>query len=174
MYYGKIRLYLVLLFLILGVVLHVQVGFEAAWYLYVAAAILLVTHFLFGTVWAAFRKLHKGDVDEAEILLNQIKRPEWLLKRHRAYYHFIRGMIALQRKELEEGKDNLEAALKIGLRTNNDRALTTLNLAHIHYLQEKHDAARAYLKEMNAFDYDDLMIKENAESLQKVLQSELN
>src|SRR5690606_26083157 len=119
---ARIRIALILLFLLIGVVLHVRYGFSPAWYLYATSLILLFTHFAFGNVWAAFSKLQKGKIPEAELLINQIKKPQWLAKQNRTYYHFIKGMIALQKRDLEEGESHLKIAVARKLRSANDNA----------------------------------------------------
>ena len=169
MFTTRIRFVLILLFLVIGVVLQIQNGFSAAWYLYATSLILLFTHFAFGNVWAAFSKLQKGKVLEAEILINQIKKPEWLVSQNRTYYHFIKGMIALQQKDLQEGEKHLKIAADRGLRSKNDNALALLNLAHICFVEERKEAAQTYLHKASAHEPTDLMIKQKIEEMQKLL-----
>ena len=170
MFHTKIRFYLILLFLFLGIILHFEQGWSSAWYLYVAALILWITHFLFGNVWAAFGKLKKGKLDDAERLIEQIKRPQYLAKGHRAYYHLVKGMIALQRKAFEEAEAQLTDALAIGLRSGNDNALTALNLAHICFVEKRYADAQAYLQQARSYQSNDLLIKENLEKMEQALQ----
>lgn len=170
----RIRFLLIILFLILGLVLHIQLGLAQAWYLYLASFIILLTHFLFGNIWAAFSKLRKGKLVEAETLINQIKRPELLTKQHRAYFHFIKGMIALQNEELQEGKVQLKQALERGLRTPNDNALTALNIAHIYFKQSQLQDCRSYLRQSKSFQPNDLIIKQKIDELEKVLATPYN
>lgn len=174
MFHIRIRSYLILIFLILGVVLHIETGIKGAWYLYAASAILLATHYLFGNVWAAFRKLRRGKIDEAEVLISDIRRPKWLAKSPRAYYHFTKGMIALQKKELNESEKHLKEAIDTGLRSGNDNALAALNLAHIYYVEKREEDSMNYLKKAKSFDSNDLMIKENIEKLEEALQYRMN
>ncbi len=169
MFTTRIRFVLILLFLVIGIVLHIQKGISSAWYLYATSLILLFTHFAFGNVWAAFSKLQKGKIIEAEILINQIKRPEWLVKQNRTYYHFIKGMIALQQKNLTEGETQLKIAADRGLRSNNDNALALLNLAHICFLEKRQEDAQSYLQKARSFNPDDLMIKQKIEEMGKLL-----
>ena len=169
MFNARIRFLLILSFLIIGIFLNVRLGISSAWYLYVAALLLLFTHFRFGNVSSAYIKLQKGKPDDAEYLLDQIKRPEWLAKRHRAYYHFIRGMIALQDKHLPEGETHLNQALDLGLRTNADHALVALNLAHICFVDQRKSDARLYLEKAKSYPNNDLLIKEKVEELEKAL-----
>jgi len=169
MLYARLRLILVALFFIIGLVLHVLLGFGSAWYLYLGAGILLATHFLFGTVWVAFSYLKKGKLERAERLIDATKRPEWLLKGHRAYYHFTKGMILLRRKQTGLAKPHLKEALRLGLRTSTDKALTNLNLAHLHYVEQKLDESEHYLEAAKAIPTDDLLIQQNIEQLEKAL-----
>ena len=164
------RFFLIFLFIILGIVLHVKQGMGSAWYLYVAALLLLVTHFLFGNVWGAFNLLKKGRMAEAEKIVDQIKRPDLLLKSHQAYYHFIKGISALQNKEFLEAEEHLTAALKRGLRTPNDTALVTLNLAHLYFAQQRKEEARKYLEKAKALPFNDLILKDKIGEMEKVLK----
>jgi len=169
MLYARLRLILVALFFIIGLILHLMVGFDSAWYLYLGAGILLATHFLFGTVWVAFSYLKKGKIQQAEQIIEATKRPEWLLKGHRAYYHFTKGMILLRRKQTGLAKPHLEEALRLGLRTSTDKALANLNLAHLHYVEQKLDDSERYLEAAKSTPTDDLLIQQNIEQLEKAL-----
>ncbi len=168
------RLILAFLFLLLGILFNIQYGIGSAWYLYIASIILLATHFLFGTVWAAFSTLKKGKVNEADNLLNRIKKPEWLLKSHRAYYHFTKGMIAIQHKDTPTAQNHLKQALDLGLRTDNDNALSALHIAHSSFVERDYKQSSAYLQKAKAFNSNDLMIKENLKELENALAREQN
>ncbi len=169
MFTTRIRFVLILLFLLIGIVLQVKNGFSSAWYLYATSLILLFTHFAFGNVWVAFSKLQKGKIIEAELLINQIKKPEWLVKQNRTYYHFIKGMIALQQKELPEGEKQLKIAVSRGLRSKNDNALALLNLAHICFVEKRSDDASSYLQQARSFEPNDLMLKQKIEEMEKLI-----
>ena len=165
----RIRFGLIFLFIGLGILLLLKTGISGAWPLFLGAFLLLITHFLFGSVWVAFNQLKRGNPLKAAVILNQIKRPEWLIKRNRAYYYFTKGMIDLQNKHLEQGENNLLQALDIGLEKNADLALINLNLAHIYYLRKKFDRARQHLAEAKAQNANDLLIKDNITKLEKAM-----
>lgn len=169
MFLARIRFLLVLIFAGLGIWLHVVEGIGAAWYLYVAAVILLLAHFLFSNVSAAFVMLRRGKLDQAEELIDRIKKPEWLLTRHKAYYYFTRGMIAAQRNVPAEATSDLSRALEIGLRTSTDNALAALNIANIAFKKEDHTTARTYVDRAKSFNSDDLVIKEHLARLDQLL-----
>lgn len=165
----NIRFGLITLFIIVGVLLHIKQGFGAGIYLYVAALLLLGSHFLFGNVWGAFSLLKKGRVEEAEHIMDKIKRPDLLLKGHQAYYHFIKGIAALQNKEFPEAEEHLTGALKRGLRTPNDTALVTLNLAHACFAQNRKADAKKYLDQLKAIPFNDLMLKDKVVEMERAL-----
>ena len=166
------RLALAILFLALGIAIHIYNGFGDAWYLYVASLLLLAAHFLFGNVWSAFRQMKRGNIDQASKLLAKIKYPDLLFKTHRAYYYFIQGMIALQHKALPLGKQHLAKALDLGLRTENDTAMAQLNLAHIHFVEKEYEDAKALLQNIKTLQPSDLLIKQKMEELENALGNE--
>ena len=165
----RIRFFLIFLFLGLGILLQLRVGISGAWYLYAGALLLLVTHFLFGPVWIAFRQLGRGHTEEAGRILDSIRRPEWLLRRNRAYYHFTRGLVHLQHKELDQGRAQLEKALDTGLTRANDRALARLNLAHLAFVEKRQEDARRQLEAAHAEQPSDLMLQDKLKELERAL-----
>ena len=169
MNFPRIRLILAFIFLLIGIVLTFAVGFSTSVYLFLAAGFLIFTHYKFGAIWPAFQFLQEGQVDKADDILNQIRKPEWLAKTHRSYFHFTKGMIHVQREQLPPGALHLKAALQIGLRNATDNALAAINLAHIYYVEKNHDACKKYLQQAIDFNSNDLMIKENIDKLQKAL-----
>ncbi len=174
MIYIRIRYLLILLFMLIGIVLHYQFGIANAWYCYVASVVLYITYYLFGTVGPAFSALRKGKIEQAEKLIGMNRKPEFLLKQHRAYYHFTKGMIAMQKKELTTGEMHLKSALELGLRNDNDKALVSLNLAHIYYVLKRENDSMTFLQKAKAFESNDLMIKQKIEELENALASSLN
>lgn len=169
MFVARIRFLLVVVFLGLAVWLHVVEGIGSAWYLYVAGVLLLFSHFLTSNVSAAFMLLRSGQLDKAEQLIDQVKKPEWLLKRHRAYYHFTKGMIAAQRNAVPQAKQHLTEALQIGLRTPTDNALAAINLSNFAHQTNDRSEARKYLDKAKSYETNDLIIKEHIGRLEGVL-----
>jgi len=164
----SIRLSLILILLGAGILLHSKLGIGSAWYFYLTALILLVTHFLFANVWSAFASLKKGNALEAELMLSKIKKPQWLASSPKAYFHFTKGMIELQNKKLGDAELHLQEALKLGLRNPNDHALTALNIAHIHFVRKERTQARKYLEKAKSYQVNDLMIKENIRKMEEL------
>lgn len=169
MRYHTWRVALIIMFLLLGILLHFQAGLEAAWYLYAGAFLLALTYFLFGTVWVAYRLLNQGKVAEAEQTLLLTRYPQFLLGRHRTYYYFLRGMIHLQHEELEAGKEALQRALEGNRLRSKDRALALINMAHVSFMQKDYSASRGYMQAVRQLGLDDLLVKEQLEQLEKAL-----
>lgn len=165
-----LRLALILLCVVIGAVLHTRLGFGyGAILCYATAVLLTATHFLFGTVWHAFRELQRGNPEVAERLLSR-STPATLLRSPRAYYHFTQGMIALQRKELATAEPHLRTAYDLGLRSSDDRALTALNLAHLYLLRKDKQQSRAWLDRAQSHPIRDLMLRENLEKMERVFK----
>ena len=167
----NIRLGLSFLFLTIGVLLHIKQGIGSAWYLYAAALILLLTHFLFGNVWAAFAKLKAGQLEEAEQMVRQIKRPNLLLKTHKSYYHFIKGIAALHRKDWKVAELHLNDALNLGLRNANDRTLVMLNMVHLFLAQQQYDKARLFISQLKTIPHNDPTLQTKINELEKALST---
>ncbi|MEN0005195.1 MAG: hypothetical protein AAF798_13670 [Bacteroidota bacterium] len=164
------RFALMSLFIVLGVFFHLQYGIGSAWYFYLAFAILLCTHLFFGSVWLALQQIQQGKLQKAEQLLKFVVQPKWLIKRNRSYYYFVKGLIDMQAKKLDQAKLALEEAVSIGLGRKNDRALALLNLAHIYFLQKDLKSAKLYTQQASETFPTDLMIKDNLSKLRQALQ----
>jgi len=173
MFLARIRFLIGIVIIALGAVIHFKVGIGSAWYMYLAGLIILATHFLFGNVMLAFGKLKKGDIDTAENLILQTKRPNFLLKTHRAYYYFILGMIALQRKQTGFGVQHLKQALDLGLRNATDNALAAINIADVSFVKKEYQEANEYRIKAKSFNTNDLMIKEHLKKLEEALKGRI-
>lgn len=173
MFLARIRFLIGVLIIALGGLIHFKVGFSSAWYMYLAGVIILATHFLFGNVMLAFGRLKKGDVDGAENLILQTKRPDFLLKTHRAYYYFTLGMIALQKKQTGFGRQHLEQALALGLRTPTDNALAAINIADVCFVKKDYKKSDEFRLKAQSFNSNDLMIKEHLKKLEAALKGRI-
>jgi len=172
MFRAYTRLALLVAAIILGLVYQFQGNATFAMYLYLAAALLLASHLLFGNIWQAFSALRSGRVELADRILGLVVRPSWLLPRPRAYYHFVQGMLALRAEQLEKGDQALQLALAGPLRSDRDKALALLNRAHIAYLQKKWMACRSLKDQAEQLQASDLLIKEHLKKLNQALNQQ--
>ncbi|NJL74523.1 MAG: hypothetical protein HC892_05255 [Saprospiraceae bacterium] len=173
-WYHRISPFLTLFFAAVGIILHFKVGIATALPLYLGALFLLVTYLLFGNIWLALGKLKRGNLHQAETILKSIKYPKLLFRTHRAYYHFIQGMLAIKQENMEDGKVNLEEALEIGIHRATDRALITLNLASLYLQQNNIPKASNYIKETLECPTNDLLIKQRAVLFERKIQDLLS
>lgn len=173
-WYHRVSPFLTLLFAALGIILHFKVGVTTALPLYLGALFLLVTYLLFGNIWLALGKLKRGNLRQVEAILNSIKYPKLLFRTHRAYYHFIKGMLAVKKENMEDGKVNLEEALNIGIHRATDRALITPNLASLYLQQNNIQQASSYVKATLDCPTNDLLIKQRAVLFERKIQELLS
>lgn len=161
---GRLRGFLILV--MLGYALTLFVLTDQVWRptaILAAAILLLLSHFLLGTVWMASQALYRGNIDRAERLLQQIKRPKWLLRRQRAYYYFAQGLVHLHRTRVDEGERALLQALEEGLPKSNERGMAFLNLAHIEIGRENKTLTETYLIRAKEEQVKDLRLKARIE-----------
>ncbi len=169
MWYARARNILILLFFVIGIVFNWKFGFEAAWHLYLAALLMLAIKILLGDVFIAMRLLQRGKTSEAEQLINMVRRPSWLTKRARAYFFFVKGVLALQRKNTANGQAALEKAVGLGKLDPRTQALGLLNLGHIAYLNKDFSKIPSILDQIKSMNVNDLKIKDGVRELEKVI-----
>ncbi len=159
------------LMLFLGIGFGSYKGFDQSWYFLAAAGIFGMGYFLFHNVRMALLKLKQGNIHEAENLINKIKYPNSLLKNHQGYYHFVKGLILLQKKQNGLAIPYLQSAINIGLKNPQDQALAELNLAHLKFVNKKYNETKMLLQKIKAKKIDDLLLKEKVRELEKALKN---
>ncbi len=141
----RFRFIFVAILLAYGIYITGTDGFSRSWLAFLAAGMMVLGYFWYGTVWAASKLIHKGEFEKAQRLLDDIRRPNLLLKKYRAEYYFMQGVLALYDKDLALGETSLNRALNIGLQSNNSHALAYLNLAHLCIVQKRFKEAKGYI-----------------------------
>lgn len=167
MFRAYTRLALLLAALLLSLAYLLRDEYAQAVYLLIAALLLGLSHIWFGNIGQAYTAIRRGHTQMADRILAMILWPRWLLPRPRAYYYFIRGMLHLHANRLEEGAEALQKALKGPLREGKDKALATLNLAHIAYLRQDLDACKKRIVQVEEMGTNDLLIKEHLDKLKR-------
>jgi len=149
--------------------MQAQEGIAQAWYLYLAGALLFLSHLLFGNIWQAFAAMRSGNLSLADRIVGLVISPSLLLPRPRAYYFFVRGILALKSDQLQQGDELLQRALQGPLQKTRDYALALLNRAHIAYLQRDWKQCAQLKREAEAQNANDLLIKEHLKKLEQAL-----
>ena len=128
-----------------GIYLGIRGDWRAVFFI-VPAILWTYGYFRYGTVWAAFQALRKGDRSRAEELISQVNRPELLSPQQRAYYEMIKGSIKAQDKQWEDAEKHFQEALRHRVRTENDRNVIELSLAEIAIERGRNESAAQLLE----------------------------
>jgi predicted negative regulator of RcsB-dependent stress response len=164
-----IRVILVVFSLIAAAYFYSKEDFANMSMMLIAGGLFIYGYFKYGTVYAAFQHMKKNNLKKAEELISKIKNPDKLTKGHKSYYYFTTGIIALEKKEFEKSHSDLTQALKIGLRTENDKSIVLLNLANIELLRKNFIKANEYIKKVKELD-----LKPLVESETNRIEKEIN
>ena len=144
---------------------------------------MLLGHFRYGNVLSALIALRKGKVQEAERILLDIKRPDWLSKRYQAYHAFAWGLIYVYQGREAQDKDqqlaiwdkaeqSLQLALAKGLKQATELSLTYINLAHLAFSRRQFDRCEDYIAKIRALDIKDLFMQERLSELEEAIAKE--
>lgn len=149
---------------------HLYFGYSwSVWPLYISAALLFLVHFRAGSVWMAAQALFKGEVDKAEEWLKAGPSPQFMAKRNKAYYFFAKGIIALHRKELDEGAKLLHQSLDTGLARRNEQAMSHLNLAQVYYVKKDRALAEQHIRTARDLKPKDLLLSKKIEETEEAI-----
>jgi len=110
------------------------------------AAIVVWGHWRYGSVFAAWQALLRDDRDRARRLLAGTPRPRFLARRHRAYYHWVRGLLLTHDGETGAAREHLERALAGPLRSSSNEALLRAQLAELEIGAGRWSAAEHHLR----------------------------
>lgn len=147
--------------------------------MWILALILSLGFIFFGTVNGALFMLNRGQVLEAEKLLAQTYKPEWLFKSHKAYYFFTKGLLALHKVNemggndnlyLKEGEENLLKSLEIGLSRKQERAMAYLNLASVALRNRDKVKMQEYYNGAKENETGDLRLQKSLEDLELAIK----
>ncbi|MCP4438870.1 MAG: hypothetical protein GY810_07985 [Aureispira sp.] len=170
MFSSKIRWLLVFIFVITAIIApFTDMGIWVALVFLLTATILVLSHFKFGTVLKARAALGQANVDKAEELLNEIKRPEWLSKRYQAYYHFVRSLIASFRQDADVAAEHSNKALAYQNLRTEEIGILRYNLARAAYEKRDYPNAKKELKLLRELKVEDLHLKKRVEELEHAL-----
>lgn len=98
-----------------AVLVHVLSGFWPAFILYLAAVIMLFTHFFFGPLRLIQADLEAGDFEKAEKVLDLVWFPNLLYKPVRSVYYTLKGNIAMMQQDFDSAEKHMNKSLDLGL-----------------------------------------------------------
>jgi hypothetical protein len=170
----KLRFGLMALTFILYFVLQFTVGFGFAFIPLLVFIILTVGYFLFGTLSSSAEILNTGDFEAASKQLALTWKPEWLLKMYRGFYYQLKGFIALQMKNFEEGEQLLLQAKSMGLPSKTDYATIDLQLASIYFNKRNFQKATAHLREVKNSGVKEPIILDQVTQMEQAMKTRPN
>lgn len=158
--------------LLIAIVLTVipGVGFGFSFIFWIIFLVFVAGYIMFGTLSAAAKALGEQDMEGAEKALSYTLKPNWMLKMNRAYYYFIKGSIAMQRKQLGEAEGLFEKSLEIGLPTDNDKATALLYLANISYSKRKFGPAQTMLRQTKTLNITEPMLVMKIKEMEQAMK----
>jgi|GEM_PF-2385637 len=160
------RIILVILSLGMAIFFYSKEDFFNTTLTIIAAGLFSYGYFKYGTVYAAFQQLKKENYKKAEKIISKTKKVNWLNKENKGYYHFIKGLIASQKQELENSFSELIKALEIGLRTENDTSIVLLSIANIEFERKNYKQAKDFIIQGRKYNLKPL-IKSEMDKLEK-------
>lgn len=110
-------------------------------------------YFKSGTVYLAFQQLKKENYAKAEALLSRTRNPAYLQRSQKSYYYFVKGFIELRKEHYDTAYTDLQAALTLGMRTQNDMSIVILNLAYIELERDNLTGAKNFLERTKVLDH---------------------
>lgn len=133
-------------------VLQLLAGQSVGWFLLVAVVMLTYCHLRYGSVWLAYRRTRAGRVSEAEQLLGEIKRPDYLAPQSRAYYQLLQASLASERGDYSNARRFLAELIVADLRTEHDRCLAYATHAGVMLELGEVTAAREHLAQVQLLE----------------------
>lgn len=132
---------------------------------------LLIGFFLLGTVQSSAQLLQNQDFAGAEKRLNMTIKPNWLYGPIRSTFYILKSSFASQRKDFAEAENWLNLAKDQPMNSDDERAMVLVQLAGIEANKQRWPAVQRYLKELNALNIKEPMIKQQVEDFNKAFKN---
>lgn len=165
-----LRFALIAVLLIGGLAAGFAWSFWWAFPLILAGLVLLAGYFLLGTVQSAAMMLQTGDFEQANKRLDLTFFPQWLYTANRAYFYLLKGTITSQNKDYLTAEEHYLQAQKIGLPSDNEKAMVLLALTNFRLMKNNWPAAENFYRQIKALKVTEPMIKEQIKEFDKAMQ----
>lgn len=144
-----IKIVLAAAFIGLGVWQLVEEEIGNGIFLIILSAFPILLIFRHEMILMAFWYLRKQNFDKADKFLNKIKKPDQLIRRQRAYYYYLNGLMLMNKhRKLSKAEQALRKSLKIGLGMKHDAAMAKLQLATIAISKRRKREAKMLIGEV--------------------------
>ena len=168
-----LRFALIALFLIGGVALSFVKGY-GFWYafpLILIGLILLIGYILLGTTQSAALLMQAGATsDTVRDRLKLTFFPQWLYQPLRAQYYLLHGTLAGQDKDYEKAEEYFTTAQKLGLSSDDEKAMVLLSLANFRLVKKNWAGAENYLRQVKTLNVTMPQIKEQIVEFDKAMK----
>lgn len=166
-----LRFVLIVVSLVVGLWLHLAFGFWYGFVFYIAFLILAIGYIILGTVQSAAMMIQAMDFQGAEKRLSLTFFPKLLYSANRAYYFMLKGNIALNEKDNDAAEKWLEKAQSIGLNSDNEKAMVTLQMANLYASRNKWQQATIQMKKIKGLKVTEPTIKDQIKQFEKAMNN---
>lgn len=171
MIFLKLKPAFIILFIICGIIaLFAQLGSFVTFAFWATAVILLMSHFRHGPMLGILLALRKGDIPQAEQLINSIKRPTWLSPRYQAYYQFANALVASHHQDVDAAEQYSKTALELGYLHVKEKGILMYNLARVAFERKDWEKSKTQLAALKELSVEDLHLKKRIEELEHALK----
>jgi tetratricopeptide (TPR) repeat protein len=132
----------------LGILVHLYVpgGVWMSWIFFLLAILMVVAHFLLSTITLIQKSIENGDVEEAQLLLKKVKRPQWLYKPLRSVYYMLKSQFATVNNDFDSAEADIRKSLEYGIDQKEFEGPAYLQLGTLAYRKGNKKEAYDYLK----------------------------
>ena len=127
------RLPLAIVLLGLGLWLGFKVTWWIAWIPLLVAILMVVAHFLIGTMTLIQGVIEAGDMDGAKKLMDKIKYPDLLYKPVRSSYYMLKANFSTINEDLDMAESDIRKGLAAGMPEKDYEGTAYLQLGSIAY-----------------------------------------
>lgn len=165
-----LRFALIGLFLIGGTIAAFIIGFWWAFPFLLAGIVLVIGYVMLGTVQSAAMLLQTGDFEGAEQRLNMTYFPQYLFQTNKAYYYMLKGTLASQEKNYVLAEEHYVAAQKIGLPSDNEKAMIFMALANFRAMKQNWAGAEDFFRKVKGLKVTEPALKEQMKQMDEALK----
>ena len=165
-----LRFALMGLFLIGGTIAAFTIGFWWAFPFILAGIILVIGYVMLGTVQSAAMMLQTGDFAGAEQRLNMTYFPQYLFQTNKAYYYMLKGTLASQEKNYVLAEEHYVTAQKIGLPSDNEKAMIFMALANFRAMKQNWAGAEDFFRKVKGLKVTEPALKDQMKQMDEALK----
>lgn len=142
----KYRLWLGIVFLALAIFTNVEDGFWPSLILYIAAAVMIVGHFIFGPMRLIQEYMESGDMEGSKKVIDSIWFPGLLLTPVRSVYYTLKGNLAMVNQDYDGAEKMMKKSLDLGSPMKEAEGANKLQLGMLAMQKGDVKQAESYLR----------------------------